>query len=269
MTGAATLNVVLSLALTSELGLEGPAVATATAFALAFPFLLRLGLGAAGSGSASWRGRHGCRPTRWARCSPARWWRCGWPLEPSGLPAVTAAGVVGVGGYWLAYYALFLDPGERALVRGLTRARLGFAPWTSPCSQPRSSRTASGSPTRLTEVAASGRYILGPEVEAFEREFADYLGVRHAMGVGNGTDALTIALRALGVAPGDEVVCPSFTFYATAEAWSTPARGRSSATSTRTPAASRAATVKPRADARARGRSCRCTCSATSPRCRS
>lgn len=71
---------------------------------------------------------------------------------------------------------------------------------------------------RLTEVAASGRYILGPEVEAFEREFAGYLGVRHCIGVANGTDAIQIALRALGVGPGDEVVVPSFTFYATAEA---------------------------------------------------
>jgi dTDP-3-amino-3,4,6-trideoxy-alpha-D-glucose transaminase len=71
---------------------------------------------------------------------------------------------------------------------------------------------------RLADVAASGRFILGPEVEAFEREFADYLGVAHVVGVGNGTDALTIALRALGVGPGDEVVCPSLTFYATAEA---------------------------------------------------
>jgi dTDP-3-amino-3,4,6-trideoxy-alpha-D-glucose transaminase len=71
---------------------------------------------------------------------------------------------------------------------------------------------------RLADVAASGRFILGPEVEAFEREFADYLGVDHVVGVGNGTDALTIALRALGVGPGDEVVCPSLTFYATAEA---------------------------------------------------
>jgi dTDP-3-amino-3,4,6-trideoxy-alpha-D-glucose transaminase len=70
----------------------------------------------------------------------------------------------------------------------------------------------------LDRVARSGRYILGPEVEAFEEEFASYLGVRHCVGVANGTDALTIALRAAGVGPGDEVVMPSFTFYATAEA---------------------------------------------------
>jgi dTDP-3-amino-3,4,6-trideoxy-alpha-D-glucose transaminase len=70
----------------------------------------------------------------------------------------------------------------------------------------------------IDRVARSGRYILGPEVAAFEREFADYLGVRHCVGVANGTDALTIALRAMGVGPGDEVVMPSFTFYATAEA---------------------------------------------------
>jgi dTDP-3-amino-3,4,6-trideoxy-alpha-D-glucose transaminase len=70
----------------------------------------------------------------------------------------------------------------------------------------------------LTRVARSGRYILGPEVEAFESEFASYLGVRHCVGVANGTDALTIALRALGIRPGDEVAMPSFTFYATAEA---------------------------------------------------
>ncbi|HEV2076102.1 MAG TPA: DegT/DnrJ/EryC1/StrS family aminotransferase, partial [Thermoleophilaceae bacterium] len=71
---------------------------------------------------------------------------------------------------------------------------------------------------RLSEVAASGRWILGPEVEAFEQEFAGYLGARHCVGVANGTDALTIALRALGARRGDEVVVPSFTFYATAEA---------------------------------------------------
>jgi dTDP-4-amino-4,6-dideoxygalactose transaminase len=71
---------------------------------------------------------------------------------------------------------------------------------------------------RIAGVVERGVYILGPEVEAFEQEFADYLGVRHAIGVGNGTDAITIALRALGVRPGDEVVVPSFTFYASAEA---------------------------------------------------
>ena len=71
---------------------------------------------------------------------------------------------------------------------------------------------------KLGEVLRGGRYILGPEVTGFEREFADYLGVRHCIGVANGTDAITIALRAIGVKPGDEVVCPSFTFYATVEA---------------------------------------------------
>ena len=71
---------------------------------------------------------------------------------------------------------------------------------------------------KLAEVARSGRYILGPEVRAFEEAFADFLGVRHCVGVANGTDALTIALRAVGVRPGDDVVLPSFTFYATAEA---------------------------------------------------
>ncbi len=63
----------------------------------------------------------------------------------------------------------------------------------------------------------SGRYILGPEVEAFETEFASYLAVRHCVGVANGTDAIAIALRALGVGPGDEVVVPSVTFFATVE----------------------------------------------------
>ena len=70
----------------------------------------------------------------------------------------------------------------------------------------------------IERVARSGRYILGPEVEAFEEEFARYVGTRHCVGVANGTDALTIALRAVGVGAGDEVVMPSFTFYATAEA---------------------------------------------------
>jgi len=71
---------------------------------------------------------------------------------------------------------------------------------------------------RLTEVVERGVYILGPEVKAFEQEFAEYLGVKHVIGVGNGTDAITIGLRALGVGRDDEVVVPSFTFYASAEA---------------------------------------------------
>ena len=71
---------------------------------------------------------------------------------------------------------------------------------------------------RVAEVIDRGVYILGPEVDAFERELAAYLGVRHVIGVANGTDAITIALRALGIGHGDAVIVPSFTFYATAEA---------------------------------------------------
>ncbi len=71
---------------------------------------------------------------------------------------------------------------------------------------------------RIGAVVDRGRYILGPEVQGLEQELSAYLGVRHVIGVANGTDAITIALRALGVTPGDEVVVPSFTFYASAEA---------------------------------------------------
>jgi dTDP-4-amino-4,6-dideoxygalactose transaminase len=67
-------------------------------------------------------------------------------------------------------------------------------------------------------VLESGDFILGPNVAAFEREAADYLGVRDSVGVANGTDALVLVLDALGVGRGDEVICPAFTFYATAEA---------------------------------------------------
>jgi len=70
----------------------------------------------------------------------------------------------------------------------------------------------------IERVLASQRFILGDEVSAFEREFAAYCGAEHAVGVANGTEAITIALRAMGVGPGDEVVVPSFTFYASAEA---------------------------------------------------
>jgi dTDP-4-amino-4,6-dideoxygalactose transaminase len=71
---------------------------------------------------------------------------------------------------------------------------------------------------KMAEVVENGQFILGPEVRAFEAEFAAYLGVPHATGVANGTDAIVLALRALGVGPGDEVIVPSFTFYASAEA---------------------------------------------------
>jgi dTDP-4-amino-4,6-dideoxygalactose transaminase len=70
----------------------------------------------------------------------------------------------------------------------------------------------------VERVLRSGQYTLGPNVEAFEREVARYLGVGHAVGISSGTDALVIALRALGLAAGDEVIVPSFTFFASVEA---------------------------------------------------
>src|SRR6476646_5510798 len=64
----------------------------------------------------------------------------------------------------------------------------------------------------------SGKFIFGPEVEAFEREAAALLGTQETVSCANGTDALVLVLDAMGIGPGDEVICPSFTFYATAEA---------------------------------------------------
>src|SRR3954454_22862806 len=70
----------------------------------------------------------------------------------------------------------------------------------------------------IAGVLDGGQFVLGPNVSAFEREFAAHCGAADAIGVANGTDAITLALRALGVGPGDDVVVPSFTFYASAEA---------------------------------------------------
>jgi dTDP-4-amino-4,6-dideoxygalactose transaminase len=70
---------------------------------------------------------------------------------------------------------------------------------------------------RLEEVLDSGRFILGPEVEGFEREAAEFLRVERTVGVANGTDAIVLVLDALGIGPGDEVICPAYTFFATAE----------------------------------------------------
>ena len=69
----------------------------------------------------------------------------------------------------------------------------------------------------FAEILESGTFILGPNVKAFEVEAAEYLGVKDTIGVANGTDALVLVLDALGIGPGDEVICPAFTFYATAE----------------------------------------------------
>ena len=122
---------------------------------------------------------------------------------------------------------------------------------------------------RQRAVLESGRYILGPEVEAFESEFAAFVGRRHCIGVANGTEALTIALRALGVRPGDEVIVPGVSFFATAEAvvnaGATPVFADIDAETH----CMTAATVEPAAQRAARARWSRSTCSATRLRCAS
>src|SRR5690349_13867820 len=75
------------------------------------------------------------------------------------------------------------------------------------------------SPSVFSEIKAAlvaGRYILSEEVQRFERAFASYIGVEHALGVNSGTDALLLALQAIDVGPGDEVITVANTFHATA-----------------------------------------------------
>ena len=69
----------------------------------------------------------------------------------------------------------------------------------------------------VLDVLSEGQYIMGKNVKEFEREISEYIGVKHSVSVGNGTDALIIALKALGIGRGDEVITTPFTFFATAE----------------------------------------------------
>jgi dTDP-4-amino-4,6-dideoxygalactose transaminase len=89
-------------------------------------------------------------------------------------------------------------------------------PWASPAAQYRAHKNAIEA--AIARVLDSGAYVLGSEVENFERTFANYCGVAHAVGTGSGTDALFLALRSLGIGPGDEVITVSHTAVATVAA---------------------------------------------------
>lgn len=70
---------------------------------------------------------------------------------------------------------------------------------------------------KVLDILSSANYIMGDNVKAFEKEFADYIGIKHSISVANGTDALVIALKTLGIGEGDEVITSTYTFFATAE----------------------------------------------------
>lgn len=95
-------------------------------------------------------------------------------------------------------------------------ARAGMIPYTNPYAQYQTHQAAIDAV--INRVLCSGTYILGEEVRAFEREFAAYLGVNHGVGVGNGTDALHLALASCGIGRGDEVITVSHTAVATVAA---------------------------------------------------
>jgi dTDP-4-amino-4,6-dideoxygalactose transaminase len=99
-------------------------------------------------------------------------------------------------------------------------------------------------------VLLSGRFILGPEVERFEQAAAAVAGARYGIGMSSGTDAILVALMALGIGPGDEVICPSFTFFATAgciaRVGATPVFADCCATSFNMPAEEIARLITPR-----------------------
>ena len=118
---------------------------------------------------------------------------------------------------------------------------------------------------RVARVLDGGRFVLGAEVEAFERAFAAYCGARHAVGVASGTDAITIALQAVGVGPGDEVVTAANTCVPTVAGSRRRARRRCSPTSTRRRCTLDPARRRARRSPSERARSCRCTSTASAP----
>ncbi len=89
------------------------------------------------------------------------------------------------------------------------------------------SREASSIASELMEITSkvinSGQYVLGPHLDLFEKKFAEYCDVKYAIGVGNGSDALVLIMKSLGIGPGDEVICPANSFIASA--WSIAAVG--------------------------------------------